>query len=173
MLPTLYISQEGDRHTSAAALGYKNAVVRTPDTDIFVILLFHARTIKLTVYLDNKSAKHRRLRNISELAQSLGEEYCATLLGFYVFSGEDCTSAFKGNGQVGPIKKLHKNPRFHNAFRQLCRMECPTSDTKAVGTVHLPDVQTVASLRLMSFVLSCFERWWARIRSSPPSLKLI
>ena len=26
----------------AAALGYKNAVVRTPDTDIFAILLYHA-----------------------------------------------------------------------------------------------------------------------------------
>jgi hypothetical protein len=42
--------------------------------------------------------------------------YCATLLGFYVFSGEDCTSAFKGKGKVGPLKKLEKNPRFHKAF---------------------------------------------------------
>lgn len=103
----------------AAALGYKNAVVRTPDTDIFVILLYHAHAIKLTVYLDTGSGKHRQLLNLSELAESLGEDYCATLLGFYVFSGEDCTSAFKGKGKVGPLKKLEKNPRFQKAFRQL------------------------------------------------------
>ena len=35
----------------AAALEYKNAVVSTPDTDIFVILLYHAHATKLTVYL--------------------------------------------------------------------------------------------------------------------------
>jgi hypothetical protein len=49
----------------------------------------------------------------------LGEEYCSTLLGVCVFSGEDCASAFKGKGKVVPLKKLEKNPRFHNAFRQL------------------------------------------------------
>ena len=42
----------------AATLGYKNAVVRTPDTNIFVILLYHAHTIKLTVYLDPGAQKH-------------------------------------------------------------------------------------------------------------------
>ena len=36
----------------------------------------------------------------------------------YVFSEEDCTSAFRG--KVGPLlKNLEKNSRLHNAFRQL------------------------------------------------------
>lgn len=124
-MPTIYSNQE-ETDTRvvlylhhAAALGYKNAVVRTPDTDIFVILLYHAHAIKLTVYLDTGSGKQRQLINVSELAQSLGEDYCATLLGFYVFTGEDCTSAFKGKGKVGPLKKLEKNPRFHKVFREL------------------------------------------------------
>ncbi|KAK1892233.1 Protein adenylyltransferase FICD [Dissostichus eleginoides] len=51
--------------------------------------------------------------------ESLGEDCCATLLGFHVFSGEDCPSAFKGKGKVGPLKKLVKNPKFHRAFSQL------------------------------------------------------
>lgn len=103
----------------AVALGYKNAVVRTPDTDIFVILLYHAHAIQLTIFLDTGSGKHRQLINLSELAASLGESYCATLLGFYVFTGEDCTSCFKGKGKIGPLKKLDKNPRFHKVFQQL------------------------------------------------------
>jgi len=67
----------------AATLGYKDAVVRTPGTDIFVILLYHAHKIKLTVYLDTGSRKHRQLINISELAESLGEDYCGTLLRYH------------------------------------------------------------------------------------------
>jgi len=35
-----------------------------------------------------------------------------------VFSGEECTSAFKWKGKVGPLKKLEKNPRFHKLFLQ-------------------------------------------------------
>ena len=30
------------------------------------------------------------------------------LLGLYVFTGEDVTSAFKGKGKGGPLKKLQK-----------------------------------------------------------------
>ena len=108
-VPTIYSDQEETDTTvvlylhHAATLGYKNAVVRTPDTDIFVILLYHAHKIKLTVYLDTGSGKCRQLINISELSESLGEDYnCGTLLGFYVFSVEDCTGAFKGKGKVGP-----------------------------------------------------------------------
>ena len=124
-LPTIYSNQEETDtrvvlyHHHAAAIGYKSAVVRTPDTDIFVILLYHANAINLTVYLDTGSGKHRQLINISELAESFGEDYCATLLGYYVFSGEDCTSAFKGRGEVRPLKQLQKNPKFHKAFQQL------------------------------------------------------
>ena len=36
----------------AATLGYKDAEVRTPATDIVVILLYHASKVKLTVYMD-------------------------------------------------------------------------------------------------------------------------
>ena len=67
-LPIIYSNQEETDtrvvlYLHHAALGYKNAVVRTPDTDIFVILLFHAHTINLTIYLDTGSGKHRQLLN--------------------------------------------------------------------------------------------------------------
>jgi hypothetical protein len=101
----------------AVRLGYKSAVVRTPDTDIFVILLHHAHSIALTIYLDTGTGKHRQLVNVSELAESKGSDYCTTLLGLYVFTGEDVTSAFKGKGKVGPLKKLQSHPKYHESFR--------------------------------------------------------
>lgn len=101
----------------AVRLGFKSAVVRTPDTDIFFILLHYAHSIPITIYLDTGSGKHRQIINVSELSESKGADYCTTLLGLYVFTGEDVTSAFKGKGKVGPLKKLQNHPRYHDAFR--------------------------------------------------------
>ena len=41
------------------------------------------------------------------------------VLEFYYYTGEDCTSAFKGKGKVGPLKKLQKNPRYLKTFQNL------------------------------------------------------
>ena len=101
----------------AAQLGHKAVVVRTPDTDIFFILLHHAQSIPLTIYVDIGTGKHRRILNVSELAESKGADYCTTVLGLYVFTGEDVTSTFRGKGKVGHLKKLQSNPKYHAAFR--------------------------------------------------------
>ena len=101
----------------AVKLGYKSAVVRTPDSDILFILLHYAHSIPLTIYLDTGSGKHRQIVNVSELSESKGADYCTTMLGLYVFTGEDVTSAFKGKGKVATLKKLQKHPRYHAAFR--------------------------------------------------------
>ena len=91
----------------AENLRFKSAVVHIPDSDISFILLLHAHDLIITIYLDTGTGKHRKLINIGELADELGKDWSATILGFYVFSGEDCSSAFKGKGEVTPLKKLH------------------------------------------------------------------
>ena len=101
----------------AAKLGYKLAVIRTPDTDIFFILLHHAQSIALTVFLDIGTGKHLQLVNVSKAAESLEVNYCNILLGFYAFTGEDATSAFKGKGNIGQLKKLQTIPKYHAAFQ--------------------------------------------------------
>ena len=125
-LSTLYCNQEETytrvllRLHHAAALGYKNAVVRTPDTDIFVSFPFHMHAINMSIHIDAGSAKHRRLFTFSEVAESLVKEKGTALLGFYVFSGDACTvQLIQGKGEAGPLRQLEKNPRFHIAYRQL------------------------------------------------------
>jgi hypothetical protein len=83
---------------------------------LLFILLHHLHTNNLTIYLDTGAGKHRRLIDVSTFVESLGSLYCTTLLGYYVYSGEDCTSAFKSKGKVVPLKKLQKNPKFQKAF---------------------------------------------------------
>ena len=92
--------------------GFSSAVVKSPDTDIFFILLYHSHFINLTVYLDTGTGKHRRIINVTELGKTLKIDYCNALLGFYVFSGEDCTSAFKGKGKVTPLKNFKNIPNI-------------------------------------------------------------
>ena len=74
--------------------------------------------IQFTVYLDTGSGKHRQFINITELAETFGKEWCNTLLWYYVFTGEDCTSAFKVKSKVTSPKKLMKSPRHHKTFRR-------------------------------------------------------
>ena len=103
----------------AQKCGFKNAVIRTPDTDIFFILLFHAHDFNIEIFLDIGSGKNRQLINVTMKAKNLGKEWCSALMGIYVFTGEDCTSAFKGKGKVNPLKLLMKNPKFHKPFENL------------------------------------------------------
>ena len=41
----------------AAQEGYRSAVVHTPDSDIFFILLYYADSVNLTIYLDTGTGK--------------------------------------------------------------------------------------------------------------------
>ena len=82
-----------------------------------MILLHHAHSIALTIYLDTGTGKHRKVVNVTELAEQKGADYCTTLLGLYVFTGEDVTSAFKGKGKIEPLKKLQSHPKYHEVFR--------------------------------------------------------
>ena len=86
--------------------GYKSAVLKTTDPGIFFIL--HVYTIALDIPWDWQASED--FINVSKIAEYKGEDYCTTLIGLYVFTGEDITSTFKGKGKVGPLKKFHKNP---------------------------------------------------------------
>lgn len=99
--------------------GYERVIVRSPDSDVFFILLSFAHKFNLRILFDTGSGDKRRLLDISQLANELGDDYCQCLLGIYVFTGEDANCAFKGRGKVTPLKKLEQKPRFQSAFRQL------------------------------------------------------
>ena len=75
--------------------------------DMFFILLPNAHSIPLTTYLDTVHVfgKHGHIVNVSELSESKRADYRTTMVDLFVFSGHDVTSAFKGSGKVGPLKK--------------------------------------------------------------------
>ena len=101
----------------ASQKGFTSAVVRSPDTDVLMIVMHHSDEIPIRIFLDTGTGKNRKVINVSELSQSYGAPYCTALLGLYVFTGEDATSAFKGKGKAGLLKKLQSHPKFQDAFR--------------------------------------------------------
>ena len=99
---------------------YEYCRVKSPDTDVFFILLHHARNLTgITVLFDTGTGNNRRLLNITELANANTPAYCTSLLVIHAYSGCDTTSAFKGLGKVKPIKVLQGNLKYSESLSTL------------------------------------------------------
>ena len=100
--------------------GYKTVQVRTPDSDIFFIILHYMDKFDgVKVLFDTGFGNHRKLINMTELASTYPQEYRTALLGLHAYCGCDTISAFKGKGHVGPITSMEKQPRYIITFAQL------------------------------------------------------
>ena len=98
---------------------FKYIKVKSPDSDIFFILLHFASEIDCTLLFDTGVGNSKRLINISEIAEQFGKKRCTALMGLHVFTGCDTSSAFKGIGKVKPIKLLLKKSDFEECFETL------------------------------------------------------
>ena len=102
-----------------AKKGYKNVKIKSPDTDVFFILLNHASQVDTQIYFDTGKGNSRRLLNITNMSKKLGQLKCSSLLSLHAFTGCDTTSAFKGIGKVKPVKILQKMLKFEICLDKL------------------------------------------------------
>ena len=94
--------------------------MKSPDTDIFFLLLHYAEQLHgTTILFDTGKGNQKRLIDMSSLAQAFTQQHCTALLACHAFTGCDTTSAFKGKGKVRPIQLMQKNPSFIEAFASL------------------------------------------------------
>ena len=101
--------------------GYDYARVRTPDGDIFFILLHFVLSFTINILFDTGTGNKKRLINITELADGLTQEYCTALMALHAFTHCDTTSSFKGIGKIKPIKVLQKLPKYQPILADLGR----------------------------------------------------
>ena len=99
--------------------GFQEVCVRSPDSDIFFILLHFASTIRATLLFDTGAGNNRRILDITKIADDFTERRCTALLALHAFTRCDTTSAFKGIGKVKPIKIVEKNSKFEDVFCKL------------------------------------------------------
>ena len=90
----------------AAENEYDYVMVRSPDSDIFFILLYYAADLGIRILFDTGTGNKRRLLDITKLAKDITPVYCAALLAMHAFTRCDTTSAFKGIRKVKPIQLL-------------------------------------------------------------------
>ena len=94
-------------------------IVRSPVTDVFILLLAFAENFDNTLLFDTGTGNNRQLLNISKLSHILPKNMCQALLGFHSFTGCDTTSSFSGKGKVRPLKILQKHEEMIHFFIEL------------------------------------------------------
>ncbi len=99
--------------------GYQYVRVGSPDSDIFWILLYHARKIDITILFDTGHGNKKHLLNITRLSQHYSEQMCDTMLNLHAFTGCDSVSCFKGIWKIKPLKLLLKWPVYCDILKYL------------------------------------------------------
>jgi len=93
--------------------------VRSPDTDVLVLLLYYVHLFLQTVYFDTGVGNKQRLISVGPIADALGPAVVKALPSFHAFTGADCTSTFIGKGKRRTFKILTQSSSFTDAFYQL------------------------------------------------------
>ena len=101
--------------------GYDYVKVRSPDSDIFFILLYYAADLGIRILFDTGTGNKMRLLDITKLAKDCTPMYCAALLAMHAFTRCDTTSDFKGVGKVKPIQLLQNKLATKGFSRSLAK----------------------------------------------------
>ena len=90
-------------------------------TDVLVVLLIHASSLDLSIWLDIglSSNNTRRYIDVSLLAAELGEVYCLALPALHALTGCDYTAAFMRKGKLRPLEIMEKDRDFMEMFSKL------------------------------------------------------
>ena len=70
----------------AAAHRFQDVVIRSPDTDVFIIAI--ASPVTCNMFFDTGVGNNRRILSISQCRKSLGDRWSKALLGFHIFTGK-------------------------------------------------------------------------------------
>eukprot|EP00112_Aurelia_sp_Birch-Aquarium-sp1_P020752 Seg542.2 transcript_id=Seg542.2/GoldUCD/mRNA.D3Y31 product="hypothetical protein" protein_id=Seg542.2/GoldUCD/D3Y31 len=108
-------------HAYQASLSQESVVIKSPDTDVFILMVGHKHAIAADLYFDTGSGNNRRIISIQSIYESLGPDLSASLIGFHAFTGCDSTSAFYGKGKTKAFTLLENKPDFVSMFKQLGR----------------------------------------------------
>ena len=119
-------------HVQDAAQQKSPVLIRSPDTDVFLLLLAFFYHFDGPVYMDTRSGDHRRIIDTEGIRKNIGEDLSKALLGLHAFTGSDTTSAFMRKGKIRPLKIMQQKAQYVNAFKKLGETEEVTDDVREV-----------------------------------------
>ena len=88
-----------------------SVVIRSPDSDIFHILLYYSNQFTIPVLFDSGTKDRRKAWNWTDIGRNLGPDYCEAHIGLMVYTAENGNCGFNGKGKIRPLaitlKKLY------------------------------------------------------------------
>jgi hypothetical protein len=72
-------------HANHASLFYRNILIKSPDTDVFVIALNASLEIHANLLFETGVGTARRIISLSSTREPLGYQWCCTLIGLHAF----------------------------------------------------------------------------------------
>lgn len=75
-------------HANHAAIHHRHVVVRSPDTDVFILLISLKSSIPSSLMFDTGTQNHRRVISIDNVVDGLGPSLSEALIGFHAFTGK-------------------------------------------------------------------------------------
>ena len=92
-------------HTShAAAAGYQNIVVKSPDTDVAVLACYFSHKIPSQLYVLIGVKNRKRIIDVRSVAEHHDQAVCSALPGLHAFTGCDSVSVLAGRGKIASLK---------------------------------------------------------------------
>ena len=89
------------------AANFQSVALIGEDTDLLVLLLFHAKVDSKNLYFySDTQSKEPKIYHINCMKALLGNELCAQLLFIHAFTGCDTTSRIFGIGKKSVFQKL-------------------------------------------------------------------
>ena len=86
-----------------------NTVLVGDDTDLLILLIYHASLDSCSLVLkpeSRKSTKKSRVCNIHAVKKQLGPDICSSILFLHAILGCDTTSQLHGIGKGNSLKKI-------------------------------------------------------------------
>ena len=127
-------------HVCKTTPGTTHIIVRSPDTDVLVLLLKYARNFDPVVLFDTGTGDKRRLLYVKQINEVIGFDLCSVLPALHCFTGCDTVSAFVQRGKVTPLKALQKYSDFIEVF------ECLEKDEQCSDTLLDDHVEFVCRM---------------------------
>lgn len=110
-LSALHLNQEkaDGRLLLHSQNGHKTTIIRSPDTDVEVLVLYHVEQIQAKLFLVIRAQQRQCIIGIKSLACEWVEDICKSLLRLHAFTGADSTSAFCGKGKKVALDLLERD----------------------------------------------------------------
>ncbi|GFO29164.1 hypothetical protein PoB_005566900 [Plakobranchus ocellatus] len=101
---------------SSQQLTTERVIVRSPDSDVFLLLLSFSDAISKQLIFDTGSGNNIRQLNITDLAATMSKRLLDAIVGLHAFTGCDSTSCFAGKGKLKARKCFKEIKIFQIQF---------------------------------------------------------